>query len=1257
MICTQIFHCFGRDFLWRVSGVLLAGFLSVTSALGEVDGDWSFSYSDADYTATITQYSGALATPSVPSKVSRQVVNSERDENGRDIYWTNTISYAVTSIQGTFSQNGDITSIAIPASVRSIGHGACCDCTNLVDISFSVPPTTIGTSAFLNCTQLKKGIDLSRCTSIGNDAFRECSVLEFGNLELPCITNIGLRAFMHCPGITNLVLSSSLKNFGSSSFNNCQGLQNVYADGTELTLPVDVFSACSNLQSVVLGNGITSISTATQFEFWLPFAGCSSLRSVEIGTGVDVVSTNIFRGLGALETVIFRGNIQSIESCAFYECKNLVSVSFGGAPKTIENGAFYGCRRLEDIDLSQCTSIGAWAFSYCDRLSTIELPVWLQDLGVGAFSYCTDLTNALINGNDLTLPTSVLTGCSNLLSVTLGDGVTAVSTNTTSARPSYFQGCNRLKSLEVGIGLTSIGPSFCFELPGLESAIFKGNIQDIGRIAFQSCTNLVSISLGGSPKAIDSQAFYCCQRLEGTIDLSQCTSIASHAFAHCDALQFGNLVLESVTNIGPHAFSWGPCLTNVYINGPNLSLSGSCFAYCSDLASVVVGNGVTNIGSFAFQNCTNLSKVWFSGGVPAVGSNPFCGVANGARGHYMAGHAAEWLPQIGADGKWQGLVMAEIPSPELRVEGANPAAGSLTLAWDDSGAGEGVTYSVYRGAGESLSAAVLVTNGLTGASWTDEGHAAAEPIQKPLNYWIVAEGGGYGERESNRVETRRRYALCVGINKYMEVQPPLQGCVNDSFYMEKNLVERGGWPSGNVTRLNDAEATKTAIRAAISNVAVQAVPGDIFVYQHASHGDQLNRVPNGEILHGKDGKEVFLCVYDELNSDNTTAYNDYELAADLENFRAGVRVVVIVDACHSGGLFKESARAMGKDGSVSFDLAERVSAIMDAHRVQRRKRGVNIDGTISSPEIGWATAVEYDELALDNGFYHTDEWLNDSQYGEEYWNRITEEYNCPAGWTQGGVFTAGATWGWWSGAADKDALVGDQDGYCDAYEFWKQGCDCISRVYGRHAQCLNIDVLRSVKLGECEEGTGPVPLRTVRFMGNGGTVTLTAKTVPSGQAIGALPVPWQLGHVFTGWYTAFSGGTQLLETSEITASLTVFARWVLAEEYAAWLEEQGASEATLPVDGDADEDGSTNWAEYVSGTNPQDGTERLEARIRMTEDGRMLVEPSVNVPSGRLVKVLGKQSMMDDDWTVLPENEDWDAEGWRFFRVRVELAE
>jgi uncharacterized caspase-like protein len=327
-----------------------------------------------------------------------------------------------------------------------------------------------------------------------------------------------------------------------------------------------------------------------------------------------------------------------------------------------------------------------------------------------------------------------------------------------------------------------------------------------------------------------------------------------------------------------------------------------------------------------------------------------------------------------------------------------------------------------------------------------------------------------------------KYAVCVGINEYKEISG-LSGCVNDSIYIESSLIERGGWAAENVVRLNDKNATKAAIRGAIAAVAAKAQAGDTFVYQHSSHGGQFNDT-TGEIITNESGKAVFLCVYDEDYDDNTTAYNDYEIAADMAAFNAGVKVAVIVDACHSGGLFKskEEARA----AAASFDLAGRVTAIMDADRARRQARGENVAKTLASSEIGWATACEYYETSYDGGFFHTDEWLTNPSYGDEYWVGDDENgyYNYPSSYKQGGVFTASSAWGWWNGTADADPEAGDNDGFCDVYEFWKAGYEFCSVIgefwwekpeYNYYPQCTNIAVLKSVELGWVEDPRIPAP--------------------------------------------------------------------------------------------------------------------------------------------------------------------------------------
>ena len=336
-----------------------------------------------------------------------------------------------------------------------------------------------------------------------------------------------------------------------------------------------------------------------------------------------------------------------------------------------------------------------------------------------------------------------------------------------------------------------------------------------------------------------------------------------------------------------------------------------------------------------------------------------------------------------------------------------------------------------------------------------------------------------------------QYAVCVGINEYVEISS-LAGCVNDAQVMASNLVERGGWAPANVTLLTDAQATKAAIRAAITNAAANALAGDTFVYQHSSHGGQFNATENDEEpLTGEDGKATFLCVYEEEYYDNTTAYNDYEIAADLAAFPAGVKVVVIVDACHSGGLFKSKVAA--KASAASFDLAGRVTALMDADRARRRARGEDVARTLSSSEIGWATAAEYYEYSYDGGFYHTDEWLTNATYGDEYYDEYTQDYDYPASYRLGGVFLASATWSWWDGDGDADVEAGDNDGLCDAYEFWKKGYDFCSVIgeywydesdYNYYPQCANTNVLKSVELGW---GVDPRPAAPTNAVASGVT--------------------------------------------------------------------------------------------------------------------------------------------------------------------------
>lgn len=75
---------------------------------------------------------------------------------------------------------------------------------------------------------------------------------------------------------------------------------------------------------------------------------------------------------------------------------------------------------------------------------------------------------------------------------------------------------------------------------------------------------------------------------------------------------------------------------------------------------------------------------------------------------------------------------------------------------------------------------------------------------------------------------------------------------------------------------------------------------------------------------------------------------------------------------------------------------------------------------------------------------------------------------------------------------------------------------------------------------------------TVNFDANGGTVDEPTRTVTSGTAIGRLPVPILNGRHFAGWFTEKEGGDEVVFTTKVTASLTVYAHWEAIPTFDWW---------------------------------------------------------------------------------------------------------
>ena len=201
------------------------------------------------------------------------------------------------------------------------------------------------------------------------------------------------------------------------------------------------------------------------------------------------------------------------------------------------------------------TSIGSYAFCFCEGLTSVTIPNSVTNIGEGAFYECSGLT-----------------------SITIPDGVTNIGV-------AAFFYCSGLTSVTIPNSVTSIGSSAFYKCSGLTSVTIPDGVTSIGGAAFSGCSGLTSVTI---PDGV--------------------TSIGDGAFSYCSGLT-SVTIGNSVTSIGDWAFSYCRSLTSVTIGSSVTSIGIGAFEDCSGLTSVTIGNSVTSIGDFAFWNCNCLTSV------------------------------------------------------------------------------------------------------------------------------------------------------------------------------------------------------------------------------------------------------------------------------------------------------------------------------------------------------------------------------------------------------------------------------------------------------------------------------------------------------------------------------------------------------------------------------------------------------------------------------------------------------------------------
>lgn len=191
-----------------------------------------------------------------------------------------------------FYNQGNLSSMIIPATVTSIGTQAFENCTSLTSIEFSDNSqlSSIGNAAFFGCASLSSITIPVQVLTIGPNTFNNCYSLENIMFESDSyLSSIGNSAFENCASLSLITIPSGVTNIGYNAFSNCYAITKVkFSTNSQLTrIENAAFSGCASLEDMVLPLSLLHIGYDV-------FNGCNMLNYINLPSNITTICGNAF---------------------------------------------------------------------------------------------------------------------------------------------------------------------------------------------------------------------------------------------------------------------------------------------------------------------------------------------------------------------------------------------------------------------------------------------------------------------------------------------------------------------------------------------------------------------------------------------------------------------------------------------------------------------------------------------------------------------------------------------------------------------------------------------------------------------------------------------------------------------------------------------------------------------------------------------------------------------------------------------------
>ncbi len=220
----------------------------------------------------------------------------------------------VAIADNAFKNNSNITSLAIPDTVKSIGDEAFAGCSALTEVDFpSSSLESLGKSSFRNCTALKSISIPSSVTDISDFTFLGCTSLKSAVIE-EGVKRIGLRSFSET-ALTTVNLPKSLNTLGKYAFLKTSSLVSItVASGNPYySASKGALLSANACDLIYVPEGNTTytptsyISTVGRGAFYN-----TSRTSIELPSSVTSVSDRAFAGSSSLKSVTLPRSVDSV---------------------------------------------------------------------------------------------------------------------------------------------------------------------------------------------------------------------------------------------------------------------------------------------------------------------------------------------------------------------------------------------------------------------------------------------------------------------------------------------------------------------------------------------------------------------------------------------------------------------------------------------------------------------------------------------------------------------------------------------------------------------------------------------------------------------------------------------------------------------------------------------------------------------------------------------------------------------------------